>query len=90
MRAAGAVERVAKWARRKPTLAAAYTLGLLALLFGGLGGAAVWQWRAAAWARDVAATAKAAAEKARDGEGRPGRPRNRLGGEAKPGRSPSS
>ena len=41
VRAAGAVERVAKWARRKPTLAAAYTLGLLALLFGGLGGAAV-------------------------------------------------
>ena len=46
VRAAGAVERVAKWARRKPTLAAAYTLGLLTLLFGGLGGAAVWQWRA--------------------------------------------
>ena len=68
VRAAGAVERVAKWARRKPTLAAAYTLGLLALLFGGLGGAAVWQWRAAARARDVAATARAAAEQARDGE----------------------
>src|SRR5262249_13110757 len=30
VRAAGVVERVAKWARRKPTLAAAYTLGLLA------------------------------------------------------------
>ena len=68
VRAAGAVERVAKWARRKPTLAAAYALGLLTLLFGGLGGAAVWQWRAAARARDVAATAKAAAEQARDGE----------------------
>ena len=51
VRAAGAVERVAKWARRKPTLAAAYTLGLLALLLGGLGGAAVWQWRAAATGR---------------------------------------
>ena len=81
VRAAGAVERVAKWARRKPTLAAAYTLGLLALLLGGLGGAAVWQWRAAARARDVAATARAAAEQARrrpearpeqaDGEARP-------------------
>ena len=68
VRAAGAVERVAKWARRKPTLAAAYTLGLLALLLGGLGGAAVWQWRAAARARDLAATAREAAEKARDGE----------------------
>ena len=72
VRAAGAVERVAKWARRKPTLAAAYTLGLLALLLGGLGGAAVWQWRAAARARDVAATARAAAKQARrrgDGQG---------------------
>jgi tRNA A-37 threonylcarbamoyl transferase component Bud32 len=68
VRAAGAVERVAKWARRKPTVAAAYALGLLVLLLGGLGGAAVWQWRAAARARDVAATAKDAAERARDGE----------------------
>jgi tRNA A-37 threonylcarbamoyl transferase component Bud32 len=56
VRAAGAVERVAKWARRKPTVAAAYTLGLLAVLLGGLGGAAVWQWRAAV-------TAKATAER---------------------------
>src|SRR5262249_59572359 len=38
--AAGVVERAAKWARRKPTLAAAYTLGLLAVLLGGLGGTA--------------------------------------------------
>jgi tRNA A-37 threonylcarbamoyl transferase component Bud32 len=56
VRAAGAVERVAKWARRKPTVAAAYTLGLLAALFGGLGGVAVWQWRAAV-------TSKATAER---------------------------
>jgi eukaryotic-like serine/threonine-protein kinase len=68
VRAAGAVERAAKWARRKPTLAAAYALGSLSLLFGGLGGAAVWQWSAAARARDAAAAAKAAAEQARDGE----------------------
>ena len=53
VRAAGVVERVAKWARRKPTLAAAYTLGLLAALLGGLGGAAVWQWRSAEWAREA-------------------------------------
>ncbi len=32
VRAAGVVERAAKWARRKPTLAVAYTLGLLAVL----------------------------------------------------------
>jgi WD40 repeat protein/tetratricopeptide (TPR) repeat protein len=68
VRAAGAVERVAKWARRKPTLAAAYSLGLLALLLGGLGGAAVWQWRVAAKARDGQAKARASAERARDGE----------------------
>ncbi len=63
VRAAGAVERVAKWARRKPTVAAAYALGLLAMLLGGLGGAAIWQWRAAARARDVAATAREATER---------------------------
>jgi WD40 repeat protein len=59
-------ERAAKWARRKPTLAAAYTLGLLALLLGGLGGAAVWQWRAAARARDGEKQARSIAERARD------------------------
>jgi tRNA A-37 threonylcarbamoyl transferase component Bud32 len=73
VRAAGVVERVAKWARRKPTLAAAYTLGLLAVLLGGLGGAAVWQWRAAEQARNEAetargreATARAEAERQRE------------------------
>ncbi len=45
VRSAGVVERLAKWSRRKPTVAAAYALGLLALLLGGLGGASVWQWR---------------------------------------------
>ena len=55
VRAAGAVEQVAKWVRRKPTLAAAYTLGMLAVLLGGLGGVAVWQWRAAATAREALA-----------------------------------
>jgi WD40 repeat protein/tRNA A-37 threonylcarbamoyl transferase component Bud32 len=67
-RAAGVVERLAKWARRKPTLAAAYTLGLLALLFGGLGGAAAWQWRAAERARRAAVLARGEAVTARDGE----------------------
>ncbi len=68
VRAAGVVERIAKWARRKPTLAAAYSLGLLAVLLGGLGGAAVLQWGIASHARDVAASAQVSAEKARDGE----------------------
>ena len=60
------LERVAKWARRKPTLAAAYTLGLLAVLLGGLGGTAVWQWRAAERARNAAKSAQDEAEGARD------------------------
>ena len=54
VRAAGVFERLAKWARRKPTLAAAYTLGLLAVLLASLGGTAAWQWRAAERARGVA------------------------------------
>jgi len=57
--AAGVVERAAKLARWKPTLAAAYTLGLLAVLLGGLGGAAVWQRRAAERARGAAEFAQA-------------------------------
>jgi tRNA A-37 threonylcarbamoyl transferase component Bud32 len=68
VRAPGVVERATKWARRKPTLAAAYTLGLLAVLLGGLGGAAVWQWRAAERARNVAEVARGEAVMARDGE----------------------
>src|SRR5262249_1290921 len=67
-RAAEVVERAAKWARRKPTLAAAYTLGLLAALLGGLGGAAVWQWRSAERARQAAEIARRDAVMARDGE----------------------
>jgi predicted Ser/Thr protein kinase len=65
VRPAGVVERVTKWARRKPTLAAAYTLGLLAVLLGGLGGAAGWQWRAAEQARDQADSDRMAETKAR-------------------------
>jgi WD40 repeat protein/tRNA A-37 threonylcarbamoyl transferase component Bud32 len=67
-RAAGVVERLAKWARRKPTLAAAYTLGLLALLLGGLGGGAVWQWRAAERGRKSAELARGQADTARFAE----------------------
>ncbi len=58
------LERLAKWARRKPTLAAAYTLGLLAVLLGGLGGVAVWQWRAAEKARERETLARSSAEMA--------------------------
>ncbi len=68
VRAAGVVERAAKWARRKPTLAATYTLAILATLLGGLGGVAVWQWRAAERARATAELARGEAETARNGE----------------------
>jgi hypothetical protein len=65
VRAAGVVKRAAKWARRKPTLAAAYTLRLLAALLGGLGGTGVWQWRAAEQARGAAETTRGLEAKAR-------------------------
>ncbi len=59
------LERALKWARRKPTLAAAYTLGLVAALLGGLGGTAAWQWRNAERARNEAVKARAAEQIAR-------------------------
>src|SRR5262249_49727115 len=65
-RAPGVVERGGRWARRKPTLAAAYTLGLLAMLLGVLGGAAVWQWWAAEMARARAEKAQVEAEQQRE------------------------
>jgi WD40 repeat protein/tRNA A-37 threonylcarbamoyl transferase component Bud32 len=68
VRAAGVVERVARWARRKPTLAAAYTLGLLTVLLGGLGGVAIWQWRAAERARAEAERLRVLADTARGRE----------------------
>jgi eukaryotic-like serine/threonine-protein kinase len=66
VRAAGVVERVAKWARRKPTLAAAYALGLVAVLLGGLGGGAAWRWRAAERERETAETGRGEAERQRE------------------------
>lgn len=66
VRAAGVVERAAKWARREPTLAAAYIFGLLTIILGGLGGLALWQWRAAEGARGVAVVARGEAERQRE------------------------
>ncbi len=60
--AARPVTRLERWpsgrggSRRWPP---AYLLGLLAVLLGGLGGTAVWQWRAAERARDAAKSAQA-------------------------------
>src|SRR5262249_51786267 len=50
-RPVGLAERVLKWARRRPALAAAYALGLLALLLGVGGGGAVWLWQRAEGSR---------------------------------------
>jgi WD40 repeat protein/predicted Ser/Thr protein kinase len=56
-------ERGIKWVRRRPALAAAYSLLGLALLLGGLGGGATWLWRRAEEVR-----AELAGEKKRSDE----------------------
>jgi eukaryotic-like serine/threonine-protein kinase len=66
VRPAGLVEKAVKWAKRRPTLATAYALGVLAaalLLFGG--GAAVLAVQTA-WARDEANLHWRTAEVVRD------------------------
>jgi WD40 repeat protein len=65
-RPAGRVERLAKWARRKPALAAAYALSLAAILLGVVTTGAVRLWRAAEADRAAAVEAQAEAERARD------------------------
>jgi WD40 repeat protein/tRNA A-37 threonylcarbamoyl transferase component Bud32 len=75
VRAAGWVERGYKWARRKPTLAAAYGLTLAVLVLLGFGISLATLWRSAEGARASAEfekgraeTERKAAETARDGE----------------------
>ena len=51
VRAAGPLERSYKWARRKPTVAAAWALGLAAVGFGGGGAGVGWLWQEAEAAR---------------------------------------
>lgn len=63
-----AVERVRKWARRRPALAAAYILAMLVLVFGVGGGSATMLWRRAESARDQAVIERAEADEARDKE----------------------
>jgi serine/threonine protein kinase len=45
VRAPGVVERAAKWAQRKPTVAAAYGLTLLAVVLTAVSAGAVWLWQ---------------------------------------------
>jgi WD40 repeat protein/Flp pilus assembly protein TadD len=63
-RPAGALERWAKWVRRRPVEAAAVVLLALALLLAAGGGSAVWQWRQAVAARLDAEGAQQRAEEA--------------------------
>src|SRR5262249_23119634 len=64
VRPAGLPERTYKWARRKPTLAAAYALTVLAVTLTGLTGGAVWLWQQAESERGTAERAKEVAETA--------------------------
>jgi WD40 repeat protein len=58
VRAPGAIEKAVRWVRRKPTRAAAYGLGLLALALAGFGGTVAWLWQRAEEARSGAETAR--------------------------------
>jgi WD40 repeat protein len=64
-RPVGAAERLWAWARRRPTLAAAYVLAFLVLVLGAGGGLAVWSWQTAEGLRRTAEQARAEAEEAR-------------------------
>ena len=75
VRAAGLVERTAKWAKRKPTLASAYALAAAVVVLVALGSGAAFLWQSAVGARDQLAVEKKAADEAkkeaelaRDGE----------------------
>jgi WD40 repeat protein len=65
-RPVGAVERAVKWARRRPAVAAAWVLLVVALGLGVGGGGALWLWRNTEEARREAKTAQADAEEGRD------------------------
>ncbi|MFO0798388.1 MAG: protein kinase [Gemmataceae bacterium] len=54
VRPLGRVERAIRWSRRKPTLAAAYALGAVAVTLGAVAAGAVGLWRTAVAARAVA------------------------------------
>jgi len=61
-RPVGAVERVVKWARRRPTQAWLAATALLALLLGGLTAGAAWLWQHAEGQRRLAVSAKGQAD----------------------------
>jgi WD40 repeat protein len=63
-RPVGTAERLWLWARRRPAAAAAYSLGVFALLIGLGGGAAVWMWQGAVTAEREQAGLRGQAEAA--------------------------
>src|SRR5262249_5369666 len=63
-RRVGPVERLVKWMRRYPTLAAVYVLLPLVLLLGGGWAAVAWLWQRAVVARNQAEEARGQAEEA--------------------------
>jgi hypothetical protein len=65
VRPAGLLERAYKWARRRPTAAAAYALGLIALVFGMSAGVAAIMWQRAEGEKASAETARGQAEEER-------------------------
>jgi WD40 repeat protein len=64
-RPVGLAERLLKWARRRPTTAAAYGLGLLVLLLGYVGISTSWLWQRAVRAAFQAEAARQEATEAR-------------------------
>jgi WD40 repeat protein/predicted Ser/Thr protein kinase len=70
LRSVSWAERTYKWAKRKPTAAAAWAFGILALGFGGGGAAAGWLWREAEAARTLVAAEKQQTDEALTRESR--------------------
>jgi WD40 repeat protein len=69
-RPAGRGERLVKWARRRPALAAVYSLCVVAVGLAGGGASAVWQWQRAERAAEQLAAEKKQTEAALEGERR--------------------
>ena len=68
VRAASTIERALKWARRKPTQAAAYALTFAVVILLAFGASLAVLWRKAEGARGTAETALKGETKAREGE----------------------
>jgi WD40 repeat protein/predicted Ser/Thr protein kinase len=67
-RPVGRGERLLKWMRRRPALAAAYGLLVLVVLLGSAAANALWLWHRAEQARDLAERARDQADLAKQGE----------------------